>query len=119
MHSPDIRVYLYDLKKSCDNIHSFLSDCDKDSYLSDIMLKSAVERQFIIIDEALNQMLNAFPEENKHFPEASRIISFRNRLTHAYSAISDDVVWGIIQNALPSFCVKVHEMLQNNIKNVK
>jgi len=112
MHSPDIKVYLYDLKQACEDIHSFISGCDRESYISDSMRKSAVERQFILIGEALNQLLLNFPEEKDHFPDAPRIISFRNRLTHAYRTISDDVVWGIMQNSLPSFCMKVHQVYQ-------
>lgn len=101
MQSPDIRVYLHDLKQSCKLIHSFVEGCDLDTYISDSMRKSAVERQFILIGEALNQMLIHFPEEKEHFPDAARIISFRNRLTHAYRTISDDIIWGSVSICCP------------------
>jgi len=110
MQSPDIRVYLHDLKQSCELIRSFIEECDLETYISDPMRKSAVERQFILIGEALNQMLIHFPEEKEYFPNASRIISFRNRLTHAYRTISDDIIWGIIQKSLPSFCLMVNQL---------
>ena len=110
MQSPDIRVYLHDIKDSCKLIHSFTVGCDLHTYISDPMRKSAVERQFILIGEALNQMLIHLPEEKEHFPDAARIISFRNRLTHAYRTISDDIIWGIIQKLLPSFCLKINQL---------
>jgi len=103
MQLPDIRVYLHDLKHSCELIHSFIEGCDFATYNSDPMRKSVVERQFILIGEALNQML-------LHFPDAARIISFRNRLTHAYRTISDEIIWGIIQKSLPTFCLKVNQL---------
>ena len=33
--------------------------------------------------------------------QAAQIISFRNKLTHEYVTINDQLVWGVIQNNLP------------------
>ncbi|NLV26904.1 MAG: DUF86 domain-containing protein [Methanomicrobiales archaeon] len=81
------------------------------------MRKSAVERQFILIGEALNQMLIHFPQEKEHYPYAPRIIAFRNRLTHAYRTLSDDIIWGIIKKSLPIFCKKVNQLCDHYEEN--
>ncbi|MCP9841514.1 DUF86 domain-containing protein [Synechococcus sp. J7-Johnson] len=33
--------------------------------------------------------------------QAPQIISFRNKLTHEYVTINDQLVWGVIQSNLP------------------
>ena len=43
-------------------LHRFIMGCDYDTYIADSMKKSAVERQFILIGKALNQMIIHFPE---------------------------------------------------------
>ena len=66
------------------------------------MLRSAVERQFEIIGEALAQVLRLDPSLRSRISDAGRIIAFRNRLIHGYSSVADDVVWGILEANLPS-----------------
>jgi uncharacterized protein with HEPN domain len=76
------------------------------------MLKSAVERQFEIIGEALKQLLEKYPSYKSEITNPSRIISFRNRLIHGYSSISDEVVWGIIEKDLPILKSEINRLLE-------
>lgn len=71
------------------------------------MVRSAVERQFEIIGEALNLLRQSNPGLAGRITDASRIIAFRNRLIHGYATVSDDVVWGVIEASLP---VLAHEV---------
>ena len=67
------------------------------------MLRSAVERQFEIIGEALAQLLRLDPSLRSRKSDAGRIIAFRNRLIHGYASVADDVVWGFLKlTCLPS-----------------
>jgi uncharacterized protein with HEPN domain len=56
------------------------------------MIRSAVERQFGIIGEALVQALRIYPELESHITDIGRIIAFRNRLIHGYASVSDEIV---------------------------
>ena len=49
----DLRAHLYDIRDACQAIEEFVRNKTYDEYVSDRMLRSAVERQFIVIGEAL------------------------------------------------------------------
>ena len=55
----DARAFLWDVRRSADAIARYIDHRDRDGYLADDMLRSAVERQFEIIGEALNQLSQA------------------------------------------------------------
>ena len=75
------------------------------------MLRSAAERQFEIVGEALNQMLRREPALQGEISHSARIISFRNRLIHGYAAVADDIVWGVVEAYLPVLKKEVDAML--------
>jgi uncharacterized protein with HEPN domain len=54
---PKVAKYLYDVQEACRLLTQFTSGKSLKDYLSDAMLRSAVERQFEIIGEAVNQAL--------------------------------------------------------------
>jgi len=79
-----------------------------------IFSRSGVERQFEIIGEALNQALQHDPDLITSISSSPRIISFHNRLIHRYSAISDEVVWGVIETNLPVLTREVNLLLRRS-----
>jgi uncharacterized protein with HEPN domain len=90
----DARAYLYDISVACTRIAEFTSGQSLADYSGNAMIRSAVERQFEIIGEALNQLEQADPVLAERITDASRIIAFRNRLIYGYATVSDEVVWG-------------------------
>ncbi len=54
MHDP--RVCIEDAITACDHIAEFIGDMNEQHYLADAKTRSAVERQFEIIGEALNRI---------------------------------------------------------------
>jgi len=66
------------------------------------MLRSAVERQFEIIGEALNQLAKIAPSMSQRVPDVRQIIAFRNVLIHGYAVIDHRTVWRSIQDELPA-----------------
>lgn len=67
-------------------------------YQNDLKTQSAVERQLVIIGEALNK-LNKI-EQNLKIDSDKKIIGFRNRLVHAYDSIDNSIVWAILNRHL-------------------
>jgi uncharacterized protein with HEPN domain len=81
-----------------------------EEYSADPMLRSAVERQFEIIGEALTQFQRRDPVTAKRVPEHRRIISFRNVLIHGYASVDDRIVWGVLQRDLPRLLESLEEL---------
>ena len=70
-------------------------------YQSDAMLRSAVERQFEIVGEALNQLSKVAPEIAADVPDLRRVVAFRNILVHGYATVDDALVWQLLGVDLP------------------
>ena len=114
MPQRDKRGYLWDIQQSALNILQFTRDEGVETYQASVLLRSAVERQFEIIGEALRQALQHFPELDGEITASRQIIAFRNRLVHAYAAIDDEVVWGIIDDDLPVLLQDVERLLDQD-----
>ena len=62
------------------------------AYLADI-LESCDE--FTIIGEAVLALSHKAPDIFESITNARRIVDFRNRLTHEYATIDDELVWAL------------------------
>ena len=97
----DARAYLADIVESCDAIAAALSGVDLEGYRADRLVRSAVEREFTIIGEAMLVLSRSAPETFGRISQARRIVDFRNQLTHEYPNVNDVVVWGIADRDVP------------------
>ena len=80
------------------------------------MLRSAVERQFEIIGEALVQALRLDLSLSSRISNTGRIIAFRNRLIHGYASIADEIVWGILEANLNTIHKEVAALMRELTK---
>ncbi len=99
--SRDARTYVLDILESCDAVASAIGGVDFESYAVNRVLRSAVEREFITIGEAMRMLRDLSPHVFSRITHAGRIVDFRNQLTHEYSSISDAVVWTIAVREAP------------------
>jgi len=91
----EIKKYLSDILIAIELIEDFISDIDDfKSYQPDFKTQSAVERQLMIIGEALNNIKKA--DEKLKINNEKQIIGFRNRLVHAYDNIDNSIVWAVL-----------------------
>ena len=81
------------------------------------MIRSSVEREFIIIGEALNSLSNASPHAFDAIAHARRIVDFRNLLTHAYAAVDDAIVWAISESDVPVLLQECTDLLEREPEN--
>ena len=96
----DVRAYLWDARVAVDSIREFTRGRSQEQYRHDAMLRSAVERQFEILGEALNQLRRLAPAVAERIPELGEIVDFRNLLIHGYATIDHDTVWRTVENDL-------------------
>ena len=108
---PDAKKFLFDIQRAYARLAKFTTGRTANDYDADDMLRAAVERQFEIIGEALTRLLKVHPEVAQRITEYRRIISFRNVLIHGYDAITNAVVWEILQQKLPILRAEVEAML--------
>lgn len=108
---PDPRMYLWHAREALALISEFTEGVDKQGYLADAMLRSAVERQFEIVGEALNQLNRRDPMTVDRIEDLPRIVAFRNVLVHAYASIDNDLVWEIVTGRLPALIRVVEDWL--------
>jgi uncharacterized protein with HEPN domain len=87
--SRDQRAYLRDILDSCDAIVVAVQSLNLVAYQGSRLVRSSVEREFIIIGEAIARLARIAPATFAAITRARRIIEFRNRLTHAYPTVDD------------------------------
>ena len=111
MLPPEVRKYLFDIGQACDLLIQFTKGKTFSDYTGDALLRSAVERQFEVIGEALSQALQVEPNLAQRISDTRRIIAFRNRLIHGYASVSDELVWGVLEANLPTLRREVQALL--------
>ena len=97
---PEAAKYLFDIQRAAALIASFCAAKSFDEYRADDLLKSGVERQFMIVGEALSQLARVAPEVAERVAAFRQIIAFRNILVHGYASVDDKIVWGVVETSL-------------------
>jgi uncharacterized protein with HEPN domain len=108
--SNKINKFLYDIKLSIEKIENYVQNKDIDAYSNDGMLKDAVERNFLIIGEAMNHIIKINP--NIKITSTIEIIGMRNRIVHGYDMVSNVAVWDAIQNHIPILKQEINKLLE-------
>jgi uncharacterized protein with HEPN domain len=108
----DLRAYLFDIAEACRLVMQFTKGRSAEHFATDPMLRSAVERQLEIVGEALSQAVRHHSALLLgRFPEAPRVIAFRNQLAHGYASVAEDIVWAIVERDVPALRRKVTRLL--------
>lgn len=107
----EVLAHLHDIARAGKALKSFVAGCTFDHYISDEQLRSAVERKFEVMGEALNRIRRDDPNVLQRIRQHRDIISFRNILVHGYDAIDDQIVWSVIEDDLDNLLEDVGALL--------
>lgn len=104
-------AYLQDIIDAAEAIHLFVNDLQLETFESADLVRSAVERKFEIIGEALRQVSHHFPGCVDSVPDLRDAIHQRNHIAHAYFDIDAQMLWNTISGDLP--------LLEEEIQRIK
>jgi uncharacterized protein with HEPN domain len=107
----DPRAFLSDVIEAGHAIQQAVAGINLDDYSNSRLIRSSVEREFTIIGEALSQLSRLDGDLFAQIDQAPQIISFRNKLTHEYVTINDQLVWGVIHDNLPVLLKQCTQLL--------
>ena len=93
---------LYDIARAAGAIMEFTEGKTLDDYRSDLMLRSAVERQFEIIGEAAARLARFDKATAERISGCRKIIGFRNIVAHAYHDLDDSQAWACVRENVPT-----------------
>ncbi len=99
--TPALTKRLRDARTACTHIAAFTAGRTLDDYLTDVMLRSAVERQIEILGEALNQARRIDATLADRLPRLHQSIAMRHRIIHGYDMVDDELVWMATQVRIP------------------
>ena len=103
--------YLWDIRRAAGLLVEFTRGKTFADYEDDVMLRSAVERQFTIIGEAMNGLARIDEPTAGRITEYQGIISFRNALIHGYATVDNQEVWDVIDADIPTLIREVDGLL--------
>ncbi len=102
-------ILLDDIRNAIGKIGRYTAGLDQGSFLGDEKTIDAVVRNLEIIGEAVKQMPAGFKERHSTIPW-SQIAGLRNRIVHDYARIDVELVWNILQTALPEFSLQISQL---------
>lgn len=107
----ETKKLLLDVASACQSLAAFTAGRRFDEYEADDLVRSAVERKFEIVGEALTRLRETDSLTFGGIPDAPVVIGLRNRIIHGYDAVNHRILWDIIQNELPKLKVHVERLL--------
>lgn len=109
----DLSAYLQDVLEACNSIEDIMTGVSLDEYRSKRAVRSAVEREFIIIGEALRRVSALDEKLFDSISNSRAIVDFRNLLAHDYGAVDDDAVFGLVYSDLIVLKAEVGQLLDD------
>lgn len=104
---------LHDALAAGRNIEQFVSGRTFDDYERDVYFRSAVERQFEILSEALKVALASDADIGETIPESAQILGMRNRIAHSYDVLDDTMIWLAATEKIPDLVARLGWLLDD------
>ena len=105
-----IQKYLLDIDSIIEELDKILEHHHRDfnDFEQNFISVRAVERDLMIIGEAINKIIQIRPDIQ--VSGAKQIIGLRNLIVHAYDSIEPSVLWRIMVKDIPTLKQEVEEL---------
>lgn len=109
-------LYLADILEAAESIRSFVGKLDRpdrDTFIGDDLVRSAVLQKLSVIGEAAARVTDETRALNPGIPW-HQARGMRNLLIHAYFSVDWDIVWNTATDAVPRLAAQVREVLESH-----
>ena len=113
----DIVSVLEDIIEAAQFITEDTQGATFEDFLQNRRMRQLVERNFLIIGEALSRLRRHTPQSAAQIQTLQQIIGFRNVLVHGYDIIDPAIVWEIVEDHLPALVADVKVLLKEANEN--
>jgi uncharacterized protein with HEPN domain len=104
-------AYLKHMLDAITRIEKFSSGLNREEFMKDEMVQSAIVRQLEIIGEAVKRISDETKRGRSEIPWG-RIAGMRNRLIHRYFDVDFDEVWKVVEDDLPRLKIATQSMIE-------
>lgn len=108
---PRSAALLWDVLTAVQRIQGFVAAKTWDHYAADVLLRSAVERQFEVAGEAMSVLRKLDPATAERVPDARKMVGMRNILIHGYAQVNNETVWQAATTDLGEVVAVVRDLL--------
>lgn len=108
----EVKVWLTDIKQAISEINQFLPNKKIfQEFQNDLKTKRAIERNIEIIGEAVKRILIQYPDIE--IANSRKIVDTRNRISHGYDSVSDEIIWAIVIRDIPKLKIEIDNLLNS------
>lgn len=98
---PKAGAHLWDAAEAARLALEFASGKSEAEFNSDLVVRSAIERQLEILGEALKRLRRDDADTAARVPGLNRIVGMRNVLAHEYGVIDYEILWRLTTTEIP------------------
>lgn len=109
--SRDERLYLEDIRESCQRILRYTQGMSFDAFVNNQMAYDAVLRNIDVVGEAAKHIPDDI-RKNQTDIDWRRIAGMRDIVAHHYFSIHNEIVWDVVSNKIPELLSQVEEILR-------
>lgn len=111
-------AHLWDAAEAAQLICEFTRRKTLMTFGSDVLVRSAVERQLEILGEALNRLRRGDPDTSMRVPDLDKIVGMRNIIAHEYGTIDYEIVWSAVTTSIPPLIPILRELVDEAERTV-
>lgn len=107
----DWRFYIQDMIGFSERVLSYTEGMDRTAFLADVRTYDATLRNLELIGEAATHIPEAIRDTHPEIPWRA-IVGARNRLAHGYLHIDNNILWSLVEDAVPQLLPALRELLE-------